>query len=408
MFCNKCGAQLNNDERFCYQCGAPVADQSQEIASVKKQKPLWPFILVLAVILLVLVGLLVYKFAFGNTEKKYNDQLALAERYLDELDYDKAIAAYYTAIDIDPYNSEAYIQLSRLYEKIDDQESALKVLKEACSKTDDSNIRKRIKRVEETIESVEAEAEKKVMEAHPEDVEEDSDAVEDISEEAASEDQTDAESQEQAPTGYYAWKEAYRDLIIQEYDEWERALNGADYRWDLFRGVAFVYLDDDDIPELFTQHETGTESGYDTRIYTYKDGKITKLTAKTYEADCGGPDDCLPIEGYMERKGMLVTRHTSDYHLEEILFQLNGDHLDCLAYYKGEPHYSETSEEVYMQYSKGNGDVQTVWMSYDEYFEFQQNFWAEMKSLYGYEYSNPNYVTDANFMLKQDALEWLR
>ena len=149
--CKHCGAQLNDDERFCYQCGTSVFGQDNETATVKKQKKLWPFILVFAVILLVLIGQLVYKFVSGSTEKKYNNQLALAERYLDELDYDKAIAAYKAAIEIDPIQAEAYLGLAEVYLEEGNIQAAIDILKDGYEITGTSKLKKRLSELEEQL-----------------------------------------------------------------------------------------------------------------------------------------------------------------------------------------------------------------------------------------------------------------
>ena len=148
MFCVKCGAQLNDDERYCYQCGASVAGQNQDTVSVNKQKQLWPFILIIAVVLLVLVGLLIYNFASGSTEKKYNDQLELAERYLDELDYDRAIAAYKEAIEIDPIQAEAYLGLAEVYVEQRKYQKAIDVLEDGYGKSGDERLADKIAEIE--------------------------------------------------------------------------------------------------------------------------------------------------------------------------------------------------------------------------------------------------------------------
>ncbi len=169
MFCRKCGAQLNNDEKFCYQCGAPVSGRKNETAAVKKQKKLWPFVLVIVLILLVLIGLLVYMFAFGSTEKKFNDQLELAERYLDELDYRKAIAAYKEAIEIDPNREEAYLGLAEAYVEAGDIDAAIRVLEEGYDACGSKKIERKLKELREKVKEEETEevaevVEEKIME----------------------------------------------------------------------------------------------------------------------------------------------------------------------------------------------------------------------------------------------------
>ena len=65
-------------------------------------------------VLLIAVGVLIFVMS-DSPAKKYEEQLKLAQRYLDELDYDKAIAAYRAAIDIDLKAEDAYLGLAEAY-----------------------------------------------------------------------------------------------------------------------------------------------------------------------------------------------------------------------------------------------------------------------------------------------------
>ncbi len=148
MQCKRCGAQLNEDERFCYQCGAAVTEQD----SVKKQKRVWPFVLAAAALILLAAVILIVLFASGSKEKQYEEQLQLAERYLDELDYDRAILAYKEAIKIDPERADAYLDLCDVYLAQGDREAAIEVLEDGIRKCKDDEKRrleKKLKKLKE-------------------------------------------------------------------------------------------------------------------------------------------------------------------------------------------------------------------------------------------------------------------
>ncbi len=66
-------------------------------------------VLILAIIAVVLF---VVK---GSTKGKYEKQLKVAERYLEELDYERAVAAYKKAIEIDPKKPEAVTGMTDAY-----------------------------------------------------------------------------------------------------------------------------------------------------------------------------------------------------------------------------------------------------------------------------------------------------
>ncbi len=71
----------------------------------------------------------------GSTEKRLAEQLDLAERYLSELDYESAIAAYEAAIEIDPKCEEAYLGLADAYIGLEDYEAAIEALESGIEET---------------------------------------------------------------------------------------------------------------------------------------------------------------------------------------------------------------------------------------------------------------------------------
>lgn len=69
----------------------------------------------LCVLTAVLLSAVMF-FSCGKTvEAKWQEQLDLGMRYLEELDYDNAILAFTKAIEVDPNRSEAYVERAKLY-----------------------------------------------------------------------------------------------------------------------------------------------------------------------------------------------------------------------------------------------------------------------------------------------------
>ena len=66
----------------------------------------------------------------GEKGGNLTEQLEMGARYLAELDYENAIAAYEAAIAIDPKNVEAYIGLADVYIAMGEPENAQEVLAE--------------------------------------------------------------------------------------------------------------------------------------------------------------------------------------------------------------------------------------------------------------------------------------
>ena len=66
--------------------------------------------------------------------------LQSAQKYLVELDYDRAIAEFEAAIQIDPMNVDAYIGLAKVYEAQGDVDKVIGVLEDGYEKTGDSRL----------------------------------------------------------------------------------------------------------------------------------------------------------------------------------------------------------------------------------------------------------------------------
>ena len=107
---------------------------------VTKKKIKWlPF--AAAALVVLVIGLVIWiVIPSGKKQTTHDEQIALAERYLEELDYDKAIAAYKKAMEIDPDRPEAYKGIVDVYlakaDAAGDDERALKILDEAMLELD--------------------------------------------------------------------------------------------------------------------------------------------------------------------------------------------------------------------------------------------------------------------------------
>ena len=86
----------------------------------------------MAVIIAIATVLLVS----GSDGRKYQKHMEAAQQYLDELQYEQAIAEYELAIEIEPNNASAYKKLAELYVEIEDYESAIAVLNQGIEQTD--------------------------------------------------------------------------------------------------------------------------------------------------------------------------------------------------------------------------------------------------------------------------------
>ncbi len=178
MFCSNCGKEIEDGVKFCKYCGQKIVeDKETEKVTVledigvpkesgiasdtvieKKKRNTGLVIAVVAVaVLLIAVGVLIFVMS-DSPEKKYEEQLKLAERYLDELDYDKAIAAYRAAIDIDPKAEDAYLGLADAYVEKGELQAAIDILKEGLEKTENMAMEEQLAELERQL------AEQKVQE----------------------------------------------------------------------------------------------------------------------------------------------------------------------------------------------------------------------------------------------------
>ena len=79
----------------------------QNLTTKKKKKWLLPTIIAVIVVIAAISAIIVYNLPAN----RLNRQLALAEKYMSELNYEAAILAYKAAIEIDPKCEDAYLQL---------------------------------------------------------------------------------------------------------------------------------------------------------------------------------------------------------------------------------------------------------------------------------------------------------
>ena len=89
-------------------------------------------VVVLAVILMVVFS--------GGGKNSLQSQLDLGQKYMQEGNYEQAVAAYLAAIEIDDRCTDAYIGAARAYEAMGDVDSAVSILTAGLEKTGDSEL----------------------------------------------------------------------------------------------------------------------------------------------------------------------------------------------------------------------------------------------------------------------------
>lgn len=164
MFCGNCGKKNEEGARFCEFCGAFLAEnpdgqraapnrhenseapgmvfaeesekqnlrRQQNVQEPPGKKKKWFFLLSgigVLIIALAIAGILMFR---NRQEKqRYDTTLASANRYLEEMDYQKAEDFYLEAISIDPKQKEPYLGLVNSYIAMEEYDRAVETAKKA-------------------------------------------------------------------------------------------------------------------------------------------------------------------------------------------------------------------------------------------------------------------------------------
>lgn len=144
MFCGNCGAENPAHADFCQNCGTRLSiyDPVQSVDAAKRKRQM--FIAggsLLLLLILCVVVLLIYN---GQKDRYHREKMDIAGKYLQEMNYEKAEAAYLEAIEIDPKKEDSYIQLADLYVSQGKKQEAIKVLEKGKKKTSGKEIEKKM------------------------------------------------------------------------------------------------------------------------------------------------------------------------------------------------------------------------------------------------------------------------
>jgi tetratricopeptide (TPR) repeat protein len=101
-------------------------EMNSQVVEKKKNKAL-PVIIAVAIVVVVgaCIGGLVLFRSITKPQRELKKQLAIADKYLSEADYENAILAYEDALVIDPKNTEAFVGIISAYRKMGDDEMAI-------------------------------------------------------------------------------------------------------------------------------------------------------------------------------------------------------------------------------------------------------------------------------------------
>lgn len=196
MFCQSCGQEMGESDKFCQACGAanivspmdpPISNQfeynygqpEQQMGPdytpqyygqvpqygapvMTEKKKSGKGIIIALIVILVAIALGVGGF-FAYRVKTVKDNLDLGEKYIKEQDYEAAVAALTAAYKIDPKNEEvqdslvsAYVDWSDyLITEESDYEKAAEVLREGYELLDNKRLKRQLNEVKEDLKRVE-------------------------------------------------------------------------------------------------------------------------------------------------------------------------------------------------------------------------------------------------------------
>lgn len=156
--CRNCGHMNPINYRFCENCGNPFFHEENktteedikesdkpESKTKKSRKKLIIGILIAILVVAAVVALLMY---LNNKDMaEYNDKVDEADRYMEELDYEKAEIAYLEAIEIEPKESEAYVKAADVYVAQERYQEAEEILEKGETQAGGKDIAEKLEQV---------------------------------------------------------------------------------------------------------------------------------------------------------------------------------------------------------------------------------------------------------------------
>lgn len=187
MFCASCGNEIMEGSKFCEHCGAAVEDlvpekidenqqtllvsdsfenqtmafsnnkyeatalvgQEQNIDAtesvvLEKKKKSKKKIIIAIVVALLAIAVGIGAFFAVSGGDKVGKLLDLGDKYLEEQDYDSAIAAFNKVLKIDPKNADAYLGIVEVYIRQGEYDKAIEIAEKGYEITHDERLQEKI------------------------------------------------------------------------------------------------------------------------------------------------------------------------------------------------------------------------------------------------------------------------
>jgi len=164
-YCENCGGKFSrddenvleiteDDELLSCERSAPAddivehfnaAESGNNISSRKKK---WILGVVLGVLLMAVAVTVIIMYINNKNSAEYNAKIGEADKYMEELEYEKAESLYLTAIEIEPKKEDAYVKVADVYMVQERYEEAEEILKTGKKEAGGKEINKKLQQVQ--------------------------------------------------------------------------------------------------------------------------------------------------------------------------------------------------------------------------------------------------------------------
>ena len=148
MFCEKCGAKIDDTQSYCPACGAGLN-------APEKKKKRGGKALALIIVILLLIGLIAGGAVFGlkyvSPEAKTARLIEQGDEFYSDKEYEDAIDSYRAALSITSDSVEAYKGIVKAYKKLEDTEALIEAYEEAYEATGDKYFKKELDKLDESL-----------------------------------------------------------------------------------------------------------------------------------------------------------------------------------------------------------------------------------------------------------------
>ena len=314
---------------------------------------------VIAIMVVVVAIVVVVMATVGGSKNPYDRHMELAQRYLDDLQYEQAIAEYKAAIEIEPKNEEAYLALADIYVQQGDYEAALDILNQGLEQTESGELKMRAETVSRQYEAAQA--------LQAEQVRKEEQLAREAEEERENEEKEREEAERAKEIAYSQHMEAAKQYIMEEnygqaLKEYEAALELYPDRADVYLAMAELYVQMEDFETAWKVLKQGITKTNDERLENYlheiRAGKTETLHT----------NDGKTIINYYGDNGNIETKIVYDANgmVSSIAeFNANGNMMKLTQYSDGEI-------ELIREYYEGGKVAKKIQYLYGEIWLIQE------------------------------------